>query len=178
MTISSQILSDIPNTQTTNRVTEEHIDSVSGSVFNRSYVYDINTGFDTAARLASNAISIQSDLEEQEILDGIQTFIDGGDPLHTGPEPSGPFTEVVPLYNPDWDTLASGITFPFLEDEDRNFLRHIEKTIIRISGGDKRRIWDCTNPQVNAINGEIQNAITAQIDLDAYSPLAIEGVVQ
>lgn len=170
------IVSSIPyNTRnysaTQHKYTDKHTDHL-GINYYVSYINII--GFDRAARLAVDAIRIDQQTKDTEIAKGINTYENGGDPLHYD---AGYWAQVTPDYQ-TWDDLATAVTINFLERENQLELIYIETVIIRISSADKRRIWGMDNTQVSDVNAAIQVAVDTKVSLSTYSPFFIEGVLQ
>ena len=169
--VSSSVFEDRPQNDGRRRVREEHIDS-SGK---KHYLqHQVLADYDATGGLVAGASSVENTLASNEIGEAVAEYEDGTDPLHDEIS-AGNWQKITPLEQ-TWDGLAAATTINFLERADRNQLRYLETIIIRISGQDKRSLWGMTNQEVSAVNGEIQAAVNAQVELDAYTPFFIDGV--
>lgn len=169
--VRSEITSITPYGSLSIQVNEEHEDHL-GKLYHASYI--ANNGYDTAAKLSSNAVNIHNQTVASEIDIGIGMYLEGKDPLHVEVSENN-WQKIVPDYQ-TWDELASEVTIHFLENHDQLYLVHIETTIIRISTTDKTALWGMTVPEVSDVNADIQTAINTKDSLGLYSPHFVNGV--
>lgn len=120
--------------------------------------------------LALHATWQEETSSNQEINQWISDMGQGLDPWHTSP-----FVNVVPDYN-TWDTAASESLKHWLKMDDPQELLNCELSIGSTSNGDIDDLlvscgstWSRTD-----LTGEIQEAVNAQVRLDAYIPSVVE----
>ena len=169
--VSSTIITDRVQNGGQRKIREEHTDNIGG-IHHRQFI--AASDYDEAAGLITGASSVDASLVASEIDNAVSTYEQGGDPLHFEVSASN-WQKVVPNFQ-TWDELASPVIIDFLSRLNKNELHYIESTIIRISTQDMKSLLGMTNQEVTTVNGEIQNAVNAVIELDAYSPFFIDGV--
>ena len=152
------------------KIREEHTDN-TGGIHQRQFI--AASDYNEVAGLVTGATNVDDSLITAEIADAISTYEQGGDPLHFEASANN-WQKVTPNFQ-TWEELASPVLIDFLSRDDRNELHYIESTIIRISTQDMKALLGMTNQEVTTVNGEIQNAVNAVIELDAYSPFFVEG---
>ena len=168
--ISSAIVTDRVQNSGQRSISEEHTDNL-GKAHARKFLQTAD--YDEVAGLVVGAASVDDSLIAAEISSAIAEYENGGDPLHF--EASANNWQKIAPNEQAWDELASPVLINFLSRGDRNELHHIESTIIRITTNDKKALLGMTNQEVSAVNTEIQNAVNAMVELDAYSPFFIDG---
>ena len=169
--ISSVIVTDRIQSGGQRKIREEHTDSL-GVKHHRQFI--AANDYDETAGLITGANSVGASLVSSEIASAVSTYEQGGDPLHF--EASANNWQKATPDHQTWDELAKPVLINFLSREDRNELHYVESTIIRITTNDKKALLGMTNQEVSAVNTEIQNAVNAMVELDAYSPFFEEGV--
>ena len=169
--VSSSVFEDRPQNDGRRRVREEHVDSIGKKHYLQ---YQVLADYDASAGLITGAETVNKSLASSEIVGGIAEYEAGTDPLHDEIS-AGNWQKITPLEQ-TWDSLAAAVTISFLERADRNQLRYLETIIVRISTQDKKVLWGMTNQEVTVVNSEIQAAVNAQVELDAYTPFFIGGV--
>ena len=168
--VSSEVTSISQQSTLTIKVKELHIDQL-GVEYPIQYIAD--TDYDTAAALSLHASQTNQSTIDTEILNAINTYEAGGDPLHY--DGGGYWVKITPDYQ-TWDELAASVTINFLSRENQLDLVYIETTITRISTNDKKDLWGMTNQEVSSVNADIQDAINTKEVLDTYTPFFIDGV--
>ena len=168
---SSSVITDRAQSGGQRKIREEHTDNI-GVKHHRQFI-DAND-YDEAAGLAIGSGMINGSLIAAEIAAAISAYEQGIDPLHFEASANN-WQKITPDYQ-TWDELSAPVLISFLSREDRNKLHHIESTIIRITTNDKKALFGMTNQEVSAVNAEIQNAVNAMIELDAYAPFFVDGV--
>ena len=169
--ISSTIVTDRVQASGKRIIREQHLKHL-GDYYYRQFMH--NTDYDEVAGLIAGAKAVDASLVAAEVANAISTYEQGGDPLHFEASPNN-WQKATPNEQ-TWDELAASVIINFLSHKDRNELHHIESTIIRISTQDKKALLGMTNQEVTSVNTEIQNAVNAMVELDAYSPFFINGV--
>ncbi len=169
--VSSAVITDRIQSGGQRKIREEHLEHL-GDYYYRQFI--AASDYDEVAGLIVGAAAINASLVLSEISNAVSTYEQGGDPLHF--EASADNWQKITPNEQTWDELATSILVNFLSRENRNDLHYIESTIIRISTQDKKALLGMTNQEVSAVNTEIQNAVNAMVELDAYSPLFEDGV--
>ena len=169
--ISSVIVTDRIQSGGQRKIREEHTDSL-GVKHHRQFI--AANDYDETAGLITGANSVGASLVSSEIASAVSTYEQGGDPLHF--EASADNWQKIAPNEQTWDELAAPVLINLLSREDRNELHYIESTIIRISNQDKVALLGMTVQEVNGVNTEIQNAVNAMVELNAYSPFFVDGV--
>ena len=169
--VTSTIITDRVQSGGQRKIREEHTDNL-GVKHHRQFI--AANDYDEAAGLAVSAGSIDTRLVAREIANAVSSYEQGGDPLHF--EASANNWQKVTPNEQTWDELAAPVLINFLSRNDRNELHYIESTIIRISTTDAKSLLGMTNTEVNTVNAEIQNAVNAMGEIDAYSPFFVGGV--
>lgn len=120
--------------------------------------------------LAQHTLDIEKQLGEQEIQQWISQMEAGLDPWHTAP-----YINVIPDFN-SWETAASESLKHWLLMPNPQELLNCDLSISSTSNSDIDDLlvlcsssWSRTD-----LTGEIQEAINAQVRLDAYVP-SVEG---
>ena len=169
--VSSTIITDRVQSGGQRKIREEHTDNL-GVKHHRQFIAasDYNEG----AGLITGASSVDASLVASEIASAVSTYEQGGDPLHF--EASADNWQKITPNEQTWDELAAPVLINFLSREDRNELHYIESTIIRISNQDKTALLGISVQEVNGVNTEIQNAVNAMVEIDAYQPFFVDGV--
>ena len=170
--VSSTIVTDRVQAGGQRKIREEHIDNTGAPPHPRQFIAAGN--YDEVAGLLVGEKAVNDSLVASEIAKAVSTYEQGGDPLHF--EASTNNWQKVTPNEQTWDELAAPVLINFLSRADRNELHYIESTIIRISTQDKKALLGMTNPEVSVVNTEIQNAVNAMVELDAYSSFFIDGV--
>ena len=168
--VSSTITTDRVQAGGQRKIREQHLEPL-GDYHYRQFIAAAD--YDEVAGLIVGAAAIDTSLVSSEIANAVSTYEQGGDPLHY--EASANNWQKVAPKQQTWDELAAPVLINFLSREDRNELHYIESTIIRISTQDKKVLLGMTNPEVTAVNTEIQNATNAVAELGAYSPFFVDG---
>ena len=168
--ISSVIVTDRIQSGGQRKIREEHLDNL-GAYHYRQFIAASN--YDEVAGLVFGAAAIDDSLVSSEISTVVSEYEAGGDPLHF--EASANNWQKTTPNEQTWDELAAPVLINFLSRDDRNELHYIESIIIRITTNDKKALLGMTNQEVSAVNTEIQNAVNAMVELDAYSPFFIDG---
>ena len=169
--MSSSVITDRAQSGGQRKIREEHTDNI-GVKHHRQFI--AASDYDEAAGLITGASSVDASLVASEIASAVSTYEQGGDPLHY--EASANNWQKITPNHQTWDELAAAVLINFLSREDRNELHYIESTIVRISTNDTKALLGMTNTEVNAVNSEIQNAVNAMAELDAYTPFFVDGV--
>lgn len=171
MIISSEIL-EIEDLENDNiRVIERHINNVGAL---RDIIYITNVSSDLQSLLSQHAIEANlSDIQE-EIDSAILAYASLQDPLHTEVS-SNNWQKKEPDFQ-SWDDLASPVLIHYLSIPSKIDLRFIESTITRISSKDKKTLLGMTSQEVSSVNGDIQEAVNIQADLDLYTPYFVDGI--
>ena len=167
---SSVVITDRAQADGTRKISEVHTDSL-GKTYPR--YFNAASGYDAAAGLLVGAADINATLIKAEISAGIAEYEAGTDPLHDEITANN-WQKITPVEQ-TWDELATAVTVNFLERKDRNDLHYLESIINRISGNDKKALWGMTTQEANSVNTEIQNAVNAMVELDAYAPFFVDG---
>ena len=168
---SSSVITDRAQSGGQRKIREEHTDSL-GAKHHRQFIAAAE--YDEAAGLVVGAATIDASLVASEIANAVSTYEQGGDPLYFEASPDN-WQKITPEHQA-WDELAAPVLIDFLSREDRNELHYIESTIIRITTNDKKALLGMTNQEVSGVNTEIQNAVNAMVELDAYMPFFVDGV--
>ncbi len=168
--VSSTIVTDRVQSGGQRKIREEHLDNLVAYHY-RQFIAAAD--YDEVAGLIVGAAAIDASLVSSEISSAVSTYEQGGDPLHF--EASANNWQKITPNEQTWDELAAPALINFLSREDRNELHHIESTIIRISNQDKTALLGMSVQEVSSVNTEIQNAVNAMVELDAYSPFFIDG---
>ncbi len=169
--VSSAVITDRVQSGGQRKIREEHTDTL-GVKHHRQFI--AASDYDGAAGLITGASSVDASLVASEIANAISSYEQGGDPLHF--EASANNWQKITPDHQTWDELTTPVLIDFLSRDDRNELHYIESTIVRISTNDTKALLGMTNTEVNAVNAEIQNAVNARAELDAYSPFFVDGV--
>ena len=169
--VSSTVITDRVQSGGQRKIREEHLDNL-GTYHYRQFI--AASDYAEVAGLIVGAAAIDASLVSSEISNAVSEYEQGGDPLHF--EASADNWQKITPNEQAWDELAAPVLINFLSREDRNELHYIESTIIRITANDKKSLLGMTNPEVSAVNTEIQNAVNAMVELDAYQPFFVDGV--
>ena len=169
--VSSVVITDRVQSGGQRKIREEHTDNL-GAKHHRQFI--AAGDYDEVAGLISGASAVDASLVAGEIAAAVSEYEGGGDPLHF--EASADNWQKITPEHQTWDELAAPVLINFLSREDRNKLHYIESTIIRISTQDKKSLLGMNNPEVSVVNGEIQSAVNAMVELDAYAPFFVDGV--
>ncbi len=168
--ISSVIVTDRVQAGGQRKIRERHLEHL-GDYYYRQFI--AASDYYEVVGLIVGAAAVDAGLVASEISNAVSTYEQGGDPLHFEASPDN-WQKITPNEQ-TWEELAAPVLTNFLSREDRNELRYIESTIIRISTQDKKALLGMTNQEVSDVNTEIQNAVNAMVELDAYSPFFIDG---
>ena len=169
--VSSAVITDRVQSGGQRKIREEHTDNL-GVRHYRQFI--AASDYDEVAGLTTGASNVDASLVALEIANTVSAYEQGGDPLHFEASPSN-WQKITPEHQ-TWDELAAPVLINFLSRADRNELHHIKSTIVRISTNDTKALLGMTNTEVNSVNAEIQNAVNAMVELDAYSPFFEDGV--
>ena len=169
--VSSAVITDRVQSGGQRKIREEHLDSTGAPPHHRQFI--VAADYDEVAGLIVGAAAVDASLVSSEIANAVSSYEQGGDPLHF--EASANNWQKITPEHQTWDELAAPVLIDFLSRDDRNELHHIESTIIRISTNDTKALLGMTNTEVNAVNAEIQNAVNAMVELDAYTPFFTDG---
>ena len=172
--VSSVVITDRVQSGGQRKIREEHTDNLGTKHYRQFIAGPDYLDIEKTAGLLIGAEAINVSLVTSEIASAVSTYEQGGDPLHF--EASANNWQKIAPNEQTWDELASTVLINFLSREDRNELHYIESTIIRISNQDKVTLLGMTVQEVNGVNTEIQNAVNAMVELDAYQPLFVDGV--
>ena len=169
--VTSAVTTDRTQSGGQRKIREEHTDNL-GVKHHRQFI--AASDYDEVVGLISGASAVDASLVAGEVAAAVSEYEGGGDPLHFEASPDN-WQENTPEHQ-TWDELAAPVLINFLSREDRNELRYIESTIVRISTTDTKALLGMTNAEVNAVNAEIQSAVNAMVELDAYVPFFVDGV--
>ncbi len=169
--VSSVVITDRVQSGGQRKIREEHTDNL-GVKHHRQFI--AASDYNEVTGLITGASSVNASLVASELANAVSSYEAGDDPLHF--EASVDNWQKITPDHQTWDELAALVLINFLSREDRNELHYIESTIVRISTNDTKVLLGMTNTEVNAVNAEIQNAVNAMVELDAYSPFFVDGV--